>query len=121
MKRSPWNLILCAGVCAAALVATRSVGAERSSADERQPVLAVCVTDVAEDAVAEDAAEAMCGRCGDGYCNPSCGETATSCPKDCGATPAAEATCGKCGDGYCNPSCGETATSCPKDCGATPS
>lgn len=28
--------------------------------------------------------EARCGRCGDGYCNPSCGETATNCPRDCG-------------------------------------
>jgi len=25
-----------------------------------------------------------CGRCGDGYCNPSCGESALNCPKDCG-------------------------------------
>jgi hypothetical protein len=27
-----------------------------------------------------------CGKCGDGYCNPRCGETATSCPRDCGVT-----------------------------------
>ncbi len=25
-----------------------------------------------------------CGKCGDGYCNPRCGETATNCPRDCG-------------------------------------
>lgn len=25
-----------------------------------------------------------CGRCGDGYCNKRCGETAQTCPKDCG-------------------------------------
>ncbi|HEX8852332.1 MAG TPA: hypothetical protein VF754_02535 [Pyrinomonadaceae bacterium] len=25
-----------------------------------------------------------CGRCGDGQCVKSCGETATSCPRDCG-------------------------------------
>ena len=25
-----------------------------------------------------------CGKCGDGYCNPRCGETSTSCPRDCG-------------------------------------
>lgn len=25
-----------------------------------------------------------CGKCGDGYCNKRCGETALSCPKDCG-------------------------------------
>ncbi len=26
----------------------------------------------------------LCGRCGDGYCAKTCGETATSCPRDCG-------------------------------------
>lgn len=25
-----------------------------------------------------------CGRCGDGQCVKSCGETAQSCPRDCG-------------------------------------
>ena len=25
-----------------------------------------------------------CGRCGDGQCVKSCGETATTCPADCG-------------------------------------
>ncbi|HEX8282839.1 MAG TPA: hypothetical protein VF588_05770 [Pyrinomonadaceae bacterium] len=25
-----------------------------------------------------------CGRCGDGQCVKSCGETALSCPRDCG-------------------------------------
>jgi hypothetical protein len=29
----------------------------------------------------------MCGRCGDGQCVKSCGETATSCPRDCGGVP----------------------------------
>jgi hypothetical protein len=28
----------------------------------------------------------MCGRCGDGQCVKSCGETATSCPADCGVS-----------------------------------
>jgi hypothetical protein len=28
--------------------------------------------------------ENFCGRCGDGQCVKSCGETATSCPVDCG-------------------------------------
>ena len=63
---------------------------------------------------------AACGKCGDNYCNPRCGETATSCPRDCGGggpTTVASNACGKCGDGYCNPRCGETATSCPRDCG----
>lgn len=31
-------------------------------------------------------AGAACGKCGDGYCNPRCGETATSCPRDCGVS-----------------------------------
>ncbi len=67
---------------------------------------------------------ARCGKCGDNYCNPRCGETATSCPRDCGGTTsaveqqAAAGACGKCGDNVCNPRCGETATSCPKDCGS---
>ena len=30
--------------------------------------------------------QAMCGKCGDGFCNPRCGETPTSCPADCGGT-----------------------------------
>ena len=30
--------------------------------------------------------DAQCGKCGDNYCNPRCGETATTCPRDCGAT-----------------------------------
>jgi hypothetical protein len=32
-------------------------------------------------------AENLCGRCGDGQCAKTCGETATSCPKDCGGVP----------------------------------
>ena len=30
------------------------------------------------------APEPVCGRCGDGSCVASCGETSLSCPKDCG-------------------------------------
>ena len=59
---------------------------------------------------------AACGRCGDGQCVKSCGETPTTCPKDCGVE-SERLVCGKCGDGRCTPQCGETATSCPKDCG----
>lgn len=81
MRSSPWSLILCTGFCVVALVAARSVAAERPSVDERRPVAPVCVPDVAD-----EAGNAMCGKCGDGYCNPRCGETATSCPKDCGGT-----------------------------------
>lgn len=28
-----------------------------------------------------------CGRCGDGFCNPRCGETKETCPKDCKGVP----------------------------------
>lgn len=36
-------------------------------------------------APAERACESSaCGRCGDGYCNKRCGETAANCPRDCG-------------------------------------
>lgn len=59
---------------------------------------------------------AACGRCGDGQCVKSCGETPTTCPKDCGVE-SERLVCGKCGDGRCTPQCGETAQSCPKDCG----
>jgi hypothetical protein len=66
------------------------------------------------------AASAACGRCGDGQCVKSCGETAQTCPKDCGiSTAAATVACGKCGDGKCVPQCGENATTCPRDCGDT--
>ena len=71
--------------------------------------------------VAPDDSVGRCGKCGDNYCNPRCGETATSCPRDCGGTTSVAAACGKCGDGYCNPRCGETATSCPRDCGVASS
>lgn len=63
-------------------------------------------------------AVAVCGRCGDGQCVRSCGETAQSCPRDCGVE-SIKLACGKCGDGRCTPQCGETAASCPKDCGVT--
>ena len=75
--------------------------------------------------VTHDAADAACGRCGDNFCNPRCGETPTSCPRDCAGVPMGaqptvepiELLCGKCGDNFCNPRCGETPTSCPRDCG----
>lgn len=36
------------------------------------------------------ASAAACGKCGDGYCNPRCGETAKSCPRDCGGVTSAK-------------------------------
>lgn len=33
----------------------------------------------------------FCGRCGDGQCVKSCGETKTSCPIDCGGSPSGSA------------------------------
>ena len=47
--------------------------------------------------------------CGDGRCDGSIGETATSCPADC----APKAVCG---DGRCDVVSGESAVSCPQDC-----
>lgn len=75
----------------------------------------------------DGAEDLLCGKCGDRFCSPQCGETATSCPEDCGGQPSSaggsvkptELLCGKCGDGFCNPRCGETETSCPIDCGAS--
>lgn len=77
------------------------------------------------DAKTEVANAARCGRCGDGACVKSCGETALSCPVDCGGVPqpsvatnqAAVEACGSCGDGWCVAMCGETAENCPSDCG----
>ncbi len=51
-------------------------------------------------------ATARCGRCGDGQCVKSCGETAQSCPVDCG--------------GGGEPSAAGMATAQPTGC-ATPS
>lgn len=77
---------------------------------------------------------AACAKCGDGQCQTSCGENASTCPKDCGGgtpsaapaeliapAPAPAAGCAKCGDGQCQTSCGENASTSPKDCGGTPS
>ena len=63
--------------------------------------------------------KAACGKCGDGYCNKRCGETAASCPRHCGVgSESMLLACGRCGDGDCTKSCGENAVSCPKDCAA---
>ena len=82
MKSSLWCLILCVGLGAAALVAGRSATAEHPSVDAPAPAAPVCLSSEAP-ALGDDGGS-MCGRCGDGYCNPRCGETATSCPRDCG-------------------------------------
>jgi hypothetical protein len=85
---------------------------------------------VAETAASADSktnvSAARCGKCGDGSCVKSCGETALSCPIDCGGVPqpslaavetAQAPSCGRCGDGWCVEMCGETAANCPADCG----
>lgn len=40
------------------------------------PVEATCVAEQV----------ARCGKCGDGFCNPSCGENQFTCPRDCAVT-----------------------------------
>jgi hypothetical protein len=35
----------------------------------------------------EPQAPAFCAKCGDGQCQKSCGENATTCPRDCGGVP----------------------------------
>ena len=79
MKRSIWSLVLCAGLGIAALMGTRAATAGHPGVDAPQPA-SVCASEAAEPV------DLMCGKCGDNYCNPSCGETATSCPRDCGVT-----------------------------------
>lgn len=114
MSRSIGTMATLVGVCMAILIATRVARMDdggSTGVDREAPALASPVD--------LDADVAACGKCGDGYCNPRCGENATNCPRDCGGTTSVAAACGKCGDGYCNPRCGENATSCPRDCGAT--
>ncbi len=112
MSKSIWSMTTVVGICTAFLLATGCGQSAQSGLVDDDRVAALCTSD---DGVETAAA---CGKCGDGYCNPRCGETASSCPRDCGATTLAAAGCGRCGDGYCSPSC-ETAASCPKDCGNT--
>jgi hypothetical protein len=42
------------------------------------------VAERTEQAKAPAPAPARCGKCGDGQCVASCGETAQTCPRDCG-------------------------------------
>ncbi|MBM4398308.1 MAG: right-handed parallel beta-helix repeat-containing protein, partial [Deltaproteobacteria bacterium] len=68
--------------------------------------------------------------CGDGTCDPACGETLANCPFDCkvcgdevcspgeGPVVCPVDCCGGCGDGKCRGyQCGEDPAACPKDCG----
>ena len=48
--------------------------------------------------------------CGDGFCEPSSGESCSTCSVDCGS-------CASCGDGVCDPGTGESCMSCQVDCG----
>lgn len=50
--------------------------------------------------------------CGDGVCNPACGETVFNCQSDC------LALC-VCGNSFCEQFCGENGITCPTDCGGT--
>lgn len=61
------TLLVAAAVCAVAF-GTISVGLPLLGADGVE----TCIT------------AGACGRCGDGQCVKSCGETAQSCPRDCG-------------------------------------
>jgi len=102
-------------------------------ADVAQP--ADALWDGTPDAAPPDAApdvepDAGCA-CGDGVCDPACGETATTCPADCnscgnsvcepgeGPKSCKVDCCGACGDGKCRGyDCGESPEACPQDCGA---
>jgi hypothetical protein len=108
MPRAIRSVVVFVGVCVSILIALQVARSDQDSAADPQPSALVQTTD-------GDAA--FCGQCGDGFCNPRCGETAKSCPLDCGSTTSLAVFCGRCGDGSCNPSCGETSTSCPRDCG----
>jgi hypothetical protein len=115
-----------AGISLIAMIVVTYAAGSNNSAETSEHRIAAEAVECALPALELDgAAEAACGRCGDNFCNPRCGETAASCPRDCGGViSSAERTveptqlmCGRCGDNFCNPSCGETAASCPRDCG----
>lgn len=81
------NVVAFLGIGVAAIAV--SMANESSSVRARAPVqdimtdAATCVTTTMSD---EQGEQSMCGKCGDHFCNPSCGETPTSCPADCGDT-----------------------------------
>jgi hypothetical protein len=120
------SLVTCAGIALVTMViVTYAMKSGERSRTVEHSIIAQTVEFQAPAINNDGAAEAACGKCGDNFCNPRCGETPTSCPRDCGGVPMdAERTvepiqfmCGKCGDNFCNPRCGETPTSCPRDCG----
>lgn len=53
------------------------------TAVEEVPTVAVQATTLNIADLRAPADFAQCGRCGDGFCNPRCGETSESCPTDC--------------------------------------
>lgn len=125
MQSKSRSLVTCTAVSLFVMaIVTYAAGSDRARGLEHQ-ITAEVVELESPMVVHDDVAGAACGRCGDNFCNPRCGETATSCPKDCGGVTLGtqptvepiELMCGKCGDNFCNPRCGETAASCPRDCG----
>lgn len=109
MRNTLRRSVTYAGAALALMIGMHAVGLPRvqqgSAIESREPTAL---------AFREDRGTALCGRCGDGACVPSCGETPASCPRDCGVP--SESLCGRCGDGACVRQCGETPTSCPRDC-----
>ena len=93
------------GYCAPSCENERTCPADCKSTKLAAPAVAPSPTvpAVAPSPAASSAA-ARCGRCGDGQCVKSCGETATTCPVDCG--------------GGGEPSSASTSTGKPGDCEA---
>ena len=87
MTKTIRNLVVCLSVslAARALSAVRASSNVQVQAVEQDTATdsVQCMSTMTNDGLGE---QAMCGKCGDGFCNPHCGETATSCPADCGGT-----------------------------------
>ncbi len=58
------------------VLAPLAVGIDRQPAKPAPAVVKPCEN--------QNILNTACGRCGDGQCVKSCGETSTTCPADCG-------------------------------------
>jgi hypothetical protein len=77
--------VMWAGISLVAMiVVTYAAGSNDAAATSEQRIAASAAECTFSEVELDGAAEAACGRCGDNFCNPSCGETVASCPRDCG-------------------------------------
>ena len=63
------SIVLVMGLCMTGLLAGNAAS-NTEATKAAAPADAVCES-------------LQCGKCGDGYCNPRCGENEATCPRDC--------------------------------------